>query len=492
MTTKDSLIKKRYGNIVEGPSGFKMPERVAREIEDAAKTLPKDFAYQRRIFSTKQEEPDTDARTEVSVITSDAVDRDGECVLPDGGDWSTFNKCVPFCHRYDELPAGFNQWIAAKGRTIKAKTQYPTKPADWGDAPWLPSAVWHFITQPVPTMGDKSIGFLPMNVRMATPQEKKVRPELDGVPIIDKWMGLEYSVVAVPCNPEAQLVSVAKMLKEGTLDSQAADLIKKSFIMRSTKTVVAMPKKLPTDTDLATEQSKLGATEGVVTLNEVREAKAAEPVTEAAPEPEVKAGSTTTDNAGGGVLVASDLPDCPKCKNNLNMKPIEGKDEGYECSVCGSKVDQKDDEGADTDSMKSLAVKDAYADGPNDPDHDGDQDILVFCPQCRQQAKQSPTGVDVSGLGHCDSYACTACGYTFLAPDGNPRSENPAATTDGTEQQNVDPTIPIQIGGPHKAFVSPATAKAVANQRHQDKLKTVIGHIGQATKDALDRRMGRV
>jgi hypothetical protein len=207
-------LKKNYGTIVEGPQGFRLPEKTARAIEEASKGLPADFTYRRRTFSTKNENVDADERTEVSVITSDAVDRDKECVLPSGGNWSTFNKVVPFAHKYDQLPAGYNLWIRPDGRTIKAKTQYPTKPEDWGDAPWMPSAIWHFINQPVPTLGDKSIGFLPLNIRGATLEEKSKRPELKDVPVIDKWIGLEYSVVPIPCNPEAQLVTVGKMLGE--------------------------------------------------------------------------------------------------------------------------------------------------------------------------------------------------------------------------------------------------------------------------------------
>ena len=210
-----ACLKKNYGNLVEGPMGFMLPEKTARAIEDAAKGLPADFTYRRRTYSLKSnEDVNADERTEVSVITSDAVDRDKECVLPGGGNWSTFNKVVPFAHKYDQLPAGYNLWIRPDGRTIKAKTQYPTKPADWGDAPWMPSAIWHFITQPVPTLGDKSIGFLPLNIRGATMEEKSKRPELKDIPIIDKWMGLEYSVVPIPCNHEAGLVSIGKMLKE--------------------------------------------------------------------------------------------------------------------------------------------------------------------------------------------------------------------------------------------------------------------------------------
>ena len=45
-------------------------------LANKSKGLPADFTYPRRTFSTKNENVDADERTEVSVITSDAVDRD--------------------------------------------------------------------------------------------------------------------------------------------------------------------------------------------------------------------------------------------------------------------------------------------------------------------------------------------------------------------------------------------------------------------------------
>lgn len=251
-----------------------MPEKVARVIEAAAKTLPKNdehFNYRRRAFSAKQEDVDGGARTEVSTITTDAVDRDGECVLTSGGDWTQYNKVVPFCHDYGQLPAGISLWISPKGRSTKAKTQYPLKPADWGDVAWMPSAIWTFINQPVPALGDKSIGFLPLNVRGATPAEKAMRPELDRVPIIDKWLGLEYSCVLVPCNQEATLDAViSKGLSDGTITKDFADLVHRA--MEDPKTLVFMSQGKsmdtpPADTATASPSQSEGAnaTGGAVT-----------------------------------------------------------------------------------------------------------------------------------------------------------------------------------------------------------------------------------
>jgi hypothetical protein len=175
---------------------------------------------------------DTGERTDVSLITTDALDRDGEVVIPSGGDWSTYNRVVTFAHRYDQLPVGSNWWIRPKGNGLIAKTHYPQKPADWGDAPWLPSAVLHLMQQPVPTCTGKSIGFLPLNVRAASGDETMRNPTWRGATIIDRWIGVEYAVVPVPCNPDAEMQAVAKGIELGLIDEKLMQLISESSAPR--------------------------------------------------------------------------------------------------------------------------------------------------------------------------------------------------------------------------------------------------------------------
>jgi hypothetical protein len=85
--------------IVEGPKGRPMPEATARAIEALARTLPKDFAYRRIARKSDEFQFDPGERTDVSVITTDALDHDGEVILPGGIDWSGYNRVVTFCHR---------------------------------------------------------------------------------------------------------------------------------------------------------------------------------------------------------------------------------------------------------------------------------------------------------------------------------------------------------------------------------------------------------
>ena len=217
---------KRFHPLVEhAGSGFQLPETLARKIDAMARTLPRDFTYRRMARNADSFTLDPGERTDVSVITTDALDRDGEVVLPAGGDWADYNRVVTFAHRYDQLPVGSNWWIRARGNGLIAKTHYPDRPADWGGGLWLPSAILHLMQQPVPTCTGKSIGFLPLSVRGPTSAELSRRPELKNAAVIDRWVGVEYAVVPVPCNPEAEMQAVAKGLEMGLIDDAIAEMI---------------------------------------------------------------------------------------------------------------------------------------------------------------------------------------------------------------------------------------------------------------------------
>jgi hypothetical protein len=67
---------------------------------------------------------------------------------------------------------------------------------------------------------------LPLNIREATRGEREARPELKGVPIIDKAAGIEYAVVPVPANPDAEMQAVAKGKALGLFDDALEALIR--------------------------------------------------------------------------------------------------------------------------------------------------------------------------------------------------------------------------------------------------------------------------
>ncbi len=212
---------KAYGD-AEGPLGFPMRSDIASEIEQLMKDLPsdcKELGYRRTCKVPAAMDIKDGERADISLITTDTVDRDNEVMLPGGGDFKQFRKnpVVTFAHRYDELPIGRCAWLHRqkdeKQNGWLAKTEYTSQPKDWQGA-WFPDAVWHMVKQK--HLLAKSIGFLPLEMR--APEEKDIidRPELAKVKrIITKWLALEYAVAPVQSNPDAIVQTIAKAKSVG-------------------------------------------------------------------------------------------------------------------------------------------------------------------------------------------------------------------------------------------------------------------------------------
>jgi hypothetical protein len=221
--------------------GFPIPDKIAKDVETALNAVPKDLGdklkttiegsdgkktevhgYARRFVTGKGMEVVDGERCDVSVITSDSVDRDGEVVLPSGLDFSQFqrNPVVTLCHDYKSLPIGKCLWVKkanmpAGGDCWKAKTQYMARPSDHpeGDE-WVPDTVWAYVRDGY--MPGKSIGFIPLSYRDITPDDVRANPDYaDAHWMIDKAMVLEYSACPVQSNPDALVEAVGKMRAKG-------------------------------------------------------------------------------------------------------------------------------------------------------------------------------------------------------------------------------------------------------------------------------------
>ncbi len=252
-------------NIVEGPRGYKMTEALARAIEAAQKNAPKgeEFQYRRVAKAADVEELKDGERTDVSVITTDDVDRDRDVVIPGGIDTSQYNGVVPFAHIYDALPVGRCLWIKKTDNGLKAKTQYASKPNGWS-ADWFPDAVLSLMQQG--TCTGKSIGFIPLSYREPSVEEIKARPELGQryVGIIDKCTLLEYSVAPVPANPMAEMVSVSKCVPEAL----------REFYVLAAKSIAAIwkgakPEQAAEDIAAKAEENKVTAFVSPATIKSV-------------------------------------------------------------------------------------------------------------------------------------------------------------------------------------------------------------------------------
>ena len=216
---------KVYGQ-AEGPLGIPMQDAFAREVEALLKTIPAECkalvdaagGVIRRKAAPVKFELLPGERADVSLITTDAVDRDREVVLPGGGDWKSWTKgggVVTFAHNYEQLPVGRALWIKRVEEPANgwlAKTRYTPRPDDWrGD--WFPDAVFAFVQD---GMRGKSIGFIPLEGSPPTEKDLTDRPELAGVRfIIRRWVGLEYAVAPIQSNPDAVAIGVSKMRAKG-------------------------------------------------------------------------------------------------------------------------------------------------------------------------------------------------------------------------------------------------------------------------------------
>lgn len=201
------MSKKKLSNCA---LGFPMPDHLAKALDGLLKTLPKDCTYRKASAIPDSIEVLDGERSDISKVSTNALDREYEVVLPEGIDLSWFqrNPIVTFAHKYDEMPVGRCKWIKHVPDALLAKTIYASKPDNWsGD--WLPDAIFALTQQQV--LRGKSIGFLPTKLRSPTPEEIKAHPSWDkAAAVIESAMLLEYAVAPVPVNQECLVEAVAK------------------------------------------------------------------------------------------------------------------------------------------------------------------------------------------------------------------------------------------------------------------------------------------
>ncbi len=192
--------------------GIKMPDTLAKSLDALLKTLPKECQSLRRKATTPDStEVVKGERADVSMVSVESVDREGDVVLAKGVDLTYFQKnpIVTFAHKYDELPVGKAQWIKSVPGGIKAKTSYATRPDTW-EGSWLPDAILALIQQGI--LKGKSIGFLPTKIRQFTREETKSRPDWTDATCVESCVLLEYACCALPVNQDALVEVVSKGL----------------------------------------------------------------------------------------------------------------------------------------------------------------------------------------------------------------------------------------------------------------------------------------
>jgi hypothetical protein len=207
---------KQYGT-AEGPLGFPMPDRTARAVDALLRALPKtrEYEYRKAVAGRPPTELNPGERSDVSWISTEAVDRTGEVVVARGMNDAQFqaNPLVTLGHAYHLPPVGRSLWRkrVKDGDTagIKAKTVYPARPDSWpADDPWPPDRVFALVQAGM--LQGKSIGFLPVKVHVPDDQEARKNGWQNVGLVIDEWLLLEYACVFLPANQDALVEAVSK------------------------------------------------------------------------------------------------------------------------------------------------------------------------------------------------------------------------------------------------------------------------------------------
>ncbi len=233
----------------EGPLGFPLTDRQAQALDAILKALPKDdaFRYRKAVVARGSSELLPGERSDVSWISTEDPDRSGEVVSARGMNDSQFkqNPIVTMQHAYWLPPVGKSLWrkVVRDGalQGVKAKTQYPTRPADWPQGKDWPADVALALVQ-ADLLRGKSIGFLPTKVHQPKAKELEERGWEHVDLVIDEWILLEYACTFLPAQQNAVVEAVSKstiqlpeefiqvMGLHSALDTQRTPLPVSSFV----------------------------------------------------------------------------------------------------------------------------------------------------------------------------------------------------------------------------------------------------------------------
>ena len=149
-----------------------------------------------------------------AIITTNAVDRDNEVLLPDGmdaTDWQT-NPVIFWNHNYD-VPIGKGTDLNRAKSQWTARGTIAERPAEHVGE-WFPDTIRALMQQDI--VRGVSVGFVPVNSRKPTPADREAFGDAV-VKVHNRWKLLEFSVTPLPANQEALIQQVAKGLLPPTV-----------------------------------------------------------------------------------------------------------------------------------------------------------------------------------------------------------------------------------------------------------------------------------
>lgn len=213
-----------------------------------------------KTFESELIKIDRNEKTITHYITSDTIDRDGDIVIPSGGDFSNYlkNPIVLFMHN-QYYPIGKNLWLKIEKSGDNEYLLAKTKISDKTD---LAQDIFNLYEEKI--LNAWSIGFKP-NWEKAEQIDKGWK--------FNEWELLEYSAVSIPANPDA-LTTAIKMVKNEELrnrfeieniKNQLLSINNKNEDIIKLENEIAELKKLIANTDI--KELKL-LNEAILELNE--------------------------------------------------------------------------------------------------------------------------------------------------------------------------------------------------------------------------------
>jgi len=155
-----------------------------------------------------------EGRSVTGRISTTAVDRDGDVLLPSGIDARDFkqNPVVLFGHDAGRLPIGRAVNLMTTPNEVLASVEFAARPAEHPDAAeWVPDTIHSLFKQGV--LNAFSVGFtVPKNGVRESTKEDRNRFGKSCERVVTRWKLLEFSVVPIPANQTALATAVSKGL----------------------------------------------------------------------------------------------------------------------------------------------------------------------------------------------------------------------------------------------------------------------------------------
>ena len=197
------------------------------EVEDFKEKLKKDDKVEnvnlRKRFNVEVKVPEDEEGRVIEVIAStDARDRDGDTINPEGWDLSDYEKNPQFiwCHDYQSLPLGraLSTWV--QNGELRQKIEFAPKEAN-------PMAEQVYLLYKNNFLNAVSVGFTPVDFEYSDEENA-------GIDFKEQKL-LEVSAVPIPSNPEALMVAGKEGIDTSVIKNWAKDVLDKTETEQATK-----------------------------------------------------------------------------------------------------------------------------------------------------------------------------------------------------------------------------------------------------------------